>query len=114
MAISKKGVRKIQVSGEDFYWRVRKKISHDEAHNEQLGIPIQHKNGGQLLIAYIGYGRSKDYGRESVISITPSIIKAYILTAIELGWDFTKKDKPISLVNGELTTDTKTAKWIAK
>ncbi|GEM_PF-3894065 len=40
MAISKKGLRKIQVLNKDFYWRVRKKISHDESHNEQLGIPI--------------------------------------------------------------------------
>lgn len=113
MAISKKGLRKIQVSGEDFYWRVRKKISHDEAYNEQLGIPIQHESGGQLLIAYVGYGRSKDYGRESLKSITPSIIKECILTAIDLGWQFDKKEKPISLVNGKLTTDTKSAKWEA-
>jgi len=114
MAISKKGLRKIQVSNENFYWRVRKKISHDEAYNEQLGIPIQHESGGQLLIVYIGYGRSEDYGRESLKSITPSKIKNCILKAIELGWNFSKKEKPISMVNGKLTTDTKTAKWEAK
>ena len=114
MAISKKGLRKIQVAEETFYWKVRKKISHDESHNEQLGIPIQHESGGQLLIAYIGYGRSIDYGRESLESITPCMIKNCILEAIELGWHFDKKEKPISLVNGTLTIDTKTAKWNAK
>jgi len=114
MAISKKGLRKIRVAEETFYWKVRKKISHDEAHNEQLGIPIQHESGRQLLIAYIGYGRSIGYGRESLQSITPSIIKDCILEAIQLGWNFDKKEKPISLVNGQLTIDTKTAKWKAK
>lgn len=111
MAISKKGLRKIRVSNENFYWRVRKKISHDEAHNEQLGIPIQHENAGQLLIAYIGFGRSEDYGREALKSITPSIIRKCILEAIQLGWNYDKKAKPVSLVDGKLTTDTKTAKW---
>ena len=114
MAISKKGLRKIEVLNEDFFWRVRKKISHDEAHNEQLGIPIQHESGGQLLIVYIGFGRSKDYGRESLESITPSIIKDCILKAIELGWKFNEKERPIIMVNGKLTFDTKTAKWEAK
>jgi len=66
------------------------------------------------LIAYIGYGRSEDYGRESLKSITPSIIKDCILNAIKLGWNFDKKEKPIIMINGELTTDTKTARWLAK
>ncbi len=114
MAISKKGLRKIQVSGEEFYWKVRKKISHDEAHNDQLGIPIQHKSEGQLLMVYVGYCRSEDYGREPLKSITPSIIKECIMTAIELGWKYDEKGKPVSLVNGKLTEDTKTAKWRAK
>ena len=113
MAIAKKGVRRIEVAGESFYWRVRKKISHDEAHDDQLGIPIQHDTGGQLLIAYIGYGRSEDYGRNSLKSVTPAIIKDCILKAIDLGWQFDQLGKPVSLIDGKLTTDTKTAKWKA-
>lgn len=104
MAISKKGLRKIRVLNEYFYWRVRKKISHDEAHNEQLGIPIQHESGGQLLIVYVGFGRSQSYGRESLKPITPSIIKGCILKAIKLGWHFDKKESPISMVNGKWQT----------
>jgi hypothetical protein len=82
MAISKKGLRKIQVEGENFYWRVRKKISHDEYHNDQLGIPIQHESEGQLLIAYIGYCRSKDYGKESIESI-PVVARLRLVLGIK-------------------------------
>ena len=109
MAISKKGFRKIDVNGETFFWKVRKKISHDEAHNDQYGVPIQHQSEGQLLIAYVGFCRSEGYGRESVNSVTPSIVKSCILEAIGLGWKFDISGKPISLVNGTLTKDTKTA-----
>lgn len=111
MAISKKGFRKIDVDGETFYWKIRKKISHEEAHNDQYGVPIQHQSEGQLLIAYVGFCRSEGYGRQSVNSVTPSVIKRSILEAIGLGWKFDIPGKPISLVNGTLTVDTLTASW---
>ena len=113
MAISKKGCRKIQVSGETFLWKVRKKVSHDERHNDQLGIPIQHASEGQLLIVYLGYCRSEDYGRESVVSITPTMISESIQEAIKLGWNYKEKGKPVALVNNTLTEDTKTSKYKA-
>lgn len=113
MAISKKGFRKIDVDGEIFYWKIRKKISHEEAHNTQYGVPIQHQSDGQLLIAYVGFCRSRDYGRESVNSVTPSIIKRCIPEAIDLGWKFDIPGKPISLVNATLTEHTKTGGWSA-
>jgi hypothetical protein len=111
--MSTKGFRKINVAGENFYWKVRKRISHEEAHNGQLGIPIQHESKGQLLFVYIGFRRSKDYGMESIQSVTPSIIKNCITEAIKLGWQFKTPGRPISLVNGKLTRDTRTAKWAA-
>ena len=55
MGIPSKGFRKIIVDGNEFVWRVRKKISWNEAHNGSLGIPIQYIDGGQLLIISIGY-----------------------------------------------------------
>jgi hypothetical protein len=97
MAIAKKGLRKINVEGEDFYWRVRKKISHNEAHNNELGIPVQHSSGGQLLLVYLGFCRSYGYGTKSIESVTPSLIKNYILEAIKLGWQFNQNGKPISV-----------------
>ncbi len=113
MAISKKGLRKIQVADETFLWKVRKKVSHEEAHDDQLGIPIYYEKSERLLIVFVGYCRSEYPNRVSIQSITPSIIKSKILEAIELGWDYKAKGKIMSLVNGELITDTRMAKFIA-
>ena len=41
MTLPKKGFRKIVVGGEEFRWKVRKKISWNELHNGTLGIPIK-------------------------------------------------------------------------
>ncbi|BDD03893.1 hypothetical protein [Aureibacter tunicatorum] len=112
MAISKKGFRKINVEGDNFYWKVRKKVSHEEAHDDQYGIPIQHESEGQLLFVFVGFCRSKGYGRESINNITPNLIRLKILEAIELGWKYKKPGNLISFVNRELTSDTKTAKWL--
>ena len=112
MAISKKGLRKITVDGEVFYWRIRKKISHDEKHNDQYGIPVFHENGGQLIFIFPGFCRSRGYGRKSFQSVTPAIIRQQIERAIKSGWNFRMPGKPISLVKDQLSTDTKTSKWI--
>ena len=109
MAISKKGLRKIEVDGEEFYWKVRKKISHNEAHDEELGIPIQHKSDGQLLIACIGFCRSDYPWTEHLTSIKPSLIRTCILKAIELGWKYDQKGKPIKLILEEFTNDKSTS-----
>ncbi len=110
MAISKKGFRKIVVNEETFYWKVRKKISHDEYHDDQCAIPIQHESEGQLLFVFLGFCRSEGYGRKSIQSITPKLISEKISEAINLGWKYTVVGNPISCVNGELITDTKWAK----
>jgi len=111
LAIAKKGSRKITVQGETFLWRVRKKTSHEEWHDDQYGIPIQHESNGQLLIAYVGYCRSDYPNRESVQSITPAMIENCITEAINLGWKYSFPGKPISLLEGKLQSDTRTAKW---
>ena len=111
MALSKKGTRKIEVKGETFLWRVRRKISHSEQHNDQVGIPVQHDSGGQLLIIFAGYSRSVGYGRDSLEKVTPSMIRDFILEAIDLGWKFHEENSPIALVEGKLLKDTKTPKY---
>lgn len=58
MGISRKGFRKITIDENQFLWKIRKNISHNERHNVPLGIPIQHIDGGQLLIVNLGYSRS--------------------------------------------------------
>ncbi len=110
MALARKGLRTIQVDGESFVWRVRKKTSHEERHDSQLGIPIQHVSGGRLLVAYVGYSRSRShgyYGTYSIKHITPLIIESAILNAIKLGWCYTDPGKPVSVFGGELVEDTR-------
>lgn len=98
MAIAKKGLRKIIVDDDIFYWKIRKKISHNEKHDIEYEIPVQHENDGQILLINIGFCRSESYGRESM-EITPSLIKSKIAEAIELGWKYHKQGKPIKLIN---------------
>ncbi|NML69745.1 hypothetical protein HHL23_08045 [Chryseobacterium sp. RP-3-3] len=101
MALAKKGLRKIVIDDQVFYWKIRKIVSHNEKHNEDYGIPVQHGSEGQLLLIYTGFCRSIDYGRESM-TITPKLIKSKIMEAIDLGWKFEQPGKTIKLVNGEL------------
>jgi len=111
MAISKKGFRKIEIDGQKFFWKVRKKISHEEWHDDQYAIPIQHESEGQLLLAYVGYCRSGYPERDSFESITPKIIRECIIDAVKLGWQYNYPGKPISLLDGKLSNDTRRAKW---
>ena len=96
MALPKKGFRKITVDNNQFLWRVRKKVTWNEKHNTPLGIPIQHIDGGQLLIAIIGYARS-GYGEYLMQEITPSLIEKCIRKAIEKGWNFKEEGKKFEL-----------------
>ncbi len=114
MAISLKGMRKITVSGEVFHWKIRRKISHDEAHNDQYAIPVQHISGGQVLFVYVGFTRAYGgYQNNSPESVTPSMISPLIEKAILLGWNYKQEGNAISLIGNILTSDTKTAKWNA-
>lgn len=117
MTLARKGLRTIEVAGEKFVWRIRKKVSHEEKHGAPLDIPIQHVLGGQLLIAHIGYARS-GYGASGVAGtgppkITPATIKDCIARAIRLGWQYKSNGKPVSIVNDTLTEQTLAAKWLA-
>jgi len=98
MAVAKKGLRKINMNGENFHWKIRKKISHNEAHNSEYKIPIQHEMGGQILLIQVGFCRSHGYDSDPILSVTPSLIKEKILEAINLGWQFNLKGKPIHLL----------------
>ncbi|MCT2406914.1 hypothetical protein NZD88_05025 [Chryseobacterium antibioticum] len=60
MALAKKGLRKIVIDDQVFYWKIRKIVSHNEKHNEYYGIPVQHESEGQLLLIYTGFCRSID------------------------------------------------------
>ncbi|REC63380.1 hypothetical protein DRF65_04590 [Chryseobacterium pennae] len=97
MAIAKKGLRKIIVIDEVFYWKIRKKISHNERHDVEYEISVQHESEGQILLINVGFCRSEPYGRESM-EITPSLIESNITEAIELGWEYNKQGKAITLM----------------
>jgi hypothetical protein len=87
MALPKKGFRTIVVDGNQFLWKIRKKVSWNEIHNSPLSIPIQHVNGGQLLMVFIGYSRSY-FESNNEFPITPSIIEKCIKKGIESGWSY--------------------------
>ena len=112
MAISLKGMRKITVNGEVFLWKIRKKVSHEEDHNTQIPIPVQHISGGQVLFVFVGFTRAYGgYINNSPKSVTPKMIEPLIREGIQLGWKYNEPGNPIALVNGVLETDTRTAKW---
>ena len=90
MAIPKKGFRKVIVDDNEFLWKVRKKVSWNEIHDGQLGVPIQNVKGGQLLILTIGYSRSY-FIENNEFEITPSIIEICIREAIIDGWSHKTK-----------------------
>ena len=92
MAIPKKGFRKITIDENQFLWKVRKKISWNEIHNTPLGIPVQHINGGQLLIINLGYSRSY-FDKNNEFSMTPSIIEKCIRRGIARGWNYDKNER---------------------
>ena len=99
-------------------WKVRKKVSHEEKHEAQLAIPIQHIAGGQLFIAYIDYSRSgyEAYGiveTGKLKKITPAIIEYCIVKALNLGWQYASPGKPVSILDGKLEKDTLLARWWA-
>lgn len=106
MSVSLKGFRKIHVEGENFLWKVRRKISPGERHNSLLPIPIMHADGGPIFFAYLPYSRS-GYGEYSLQAITPAMIKKCILNAIDNGWQFKVPGPAVTLRRGVLTTDTK-------
>lgn len=91
MALPKKGLRKIIVNGEQFVWKVRKKATHSEEHNQPLSIPIQYIDGdgegGQLLLATIPYARA-GYGTYRLREITPALIEKCIKRGIQSGWQY--------------------------
>ncbi|WP_343748645.1 hypothetical protein [Fluviicola sp.] len=107
MAVSLKGMRKITVNGEVFLWKIRRKISHNEAHNDDYAIPVQHHSGGQLLFVSVGFTRSYGYQNDSPESVTPSMIRPLIEQAISLGWKYDKPGNAICLKTDSLSTDTK-------
>ena len=95
MSFPKKGTRTIVVDNNTFLWKVKKRSSHSEKHNVQYEIPIQHVLGGQLLLASVGYCRSKGYHESEVFAITPLLIERCIRYAQADGWHFHEKLPPL-------------------
>lgn len=101
MALAKKGFRKIMVDETEFLWKVRKKVSWNEIHNGQLGIPIQHLNGGQLLVITVGFSRSY-FEMNNEFPITPHLIERCIKKAITEGWKYSAAGQTFELDCSEL------------
>lgn len=95
MAISKKGLRKIEVNGEIFFWKIKKKVSWDEKHCALISIPIFHESEGQLLSITLGFTRG--YFKPNEFLITPKMISNSIVKALDVGWKFKEQGKPFEL-----------------
>lgn len=96
MAIPQKGSRKIVVDGNEFIWKIKKYPSHNERHDVDYRIPIQHVEGGQLLLVPLGYCRFWEYNGSHFFPITPSIIEKCIKLAIKDGWKYLEKLPPLT------------------
>lgn len=97
MAIAKKGSRKIVVDGNEFIWKVRKYVNHNEHHGVDYCIPVQSVDG-QILLITTGYNRSgSDYSANHQFPITPSIIQKCIRYAISKGWQYKEKRPPFEI-----------------
>ncbi len=94
MAFPKKGTRTIIVDTHIFLWKIKKCPSHNEKHDIQYEIPIQHILGGQVFLASVGYCRSVGYHQNETFAITPALIEKCIRYAQSQGWDFLKKLPP--------------------
>ncbi|MGH1520379.1 hypothetical protein [Chryseobacterium sp. JK1] len=101
MAIAKKGLRKTVVKNEVFYWKIRRKISHNEQHDSDYKIPIRYESEGRFLLISVGFCRSISYGREPM-QITPQLIQSKISEAIDLGWVYNEPGAAVQLIHGKL------------
>ena len=110
MAFPKKSRRKIVVDGEQFYWVLRDRASHNERHDVPYLLPIQHHLGGQLLLADIGYCRS-GYDDDPIPVVTPGIIERLIRSAIAQGWDYANTNAPLTLDCRELIAESD-LRWV--
>jgi hypothetical protein len=106
MTFPQKSRRQIVIDGETFYWSVRHRVSHEERHNTPHLIPIQHCNGGSLLLADVGYCRS-GYADNPTPAITPSRIERCVRDAIQAGWDYSADQGLFFLSNRISPTSTR-------
>ena len=66
------------------------------------------------LFVVVGFTRVYGgYYNESPESVPPKMIRPLIEKAIQLGWKYKEPGNAISLLNGTLEKDSKTAKWSA-
>ncbi len=87
-------MRKITVNGEVFLWKIRKKMSHEEKHNDQYPIPVQHISGGQVLFVFVGFTRANPgYSNESPESITPRYDPAFDRESHSFGMEIRRTRK---------------------
>ncbi|MDJ1494774.1 hypothetical protein QNI19_17680 [Cytophagaceae bacterium DM2B3-1] len=103
MTLPKKGFRTLTINGEHFVWRVRKRISVLEEIGGPLIVPVQYMKGGQLLLINTGYKRLQSIGNPNLIKeIKPSLIEKCIRKAINEGWRYGQKGKPMEISAEEL------------
>lgn len=100
MALPKKGNRKITIDGEVFIWKIRKRPTYNEVLGVSYAIPIQHIDGGQILLANMGYCRgynAKNGFTVNEFPVTPSMIEECIRKGIECGWKYKETSTPLEL-----------------
>lgn len=97
--MSATGYRKINVLGENFLWKVRKRTTHP--YDDELEVPIKHVSGGQLLIVLLRLSHQGLYGISDT-EITSVMVRDCIMKAVDKGWEFRRAGAPVFLDNGRL------------
>jgi hypothetical protein len=88
MSIPKKGSRKIVVHGKEYLWLIRSKPTYSqECEGGSLTCAVELiQNEKSTLNIVFPFQRPDSLMSNEVFSITPNVIKACILKAIDQGW----------------------------
>jgi hypothetical protein len=99
MAITKRGSRRIVVSGAHYRWTVRRKPSYGQALAESaltFAVELDAVNGS-VLVVNTGTARPDNWLKAASSVVTPKVVELAIRAALSQGWRPDIKGKPIYL-----------------
>jgi hypothetical protein len=88
MALIKKGTRGINVDGEEYRWRIRKKPTYDQgAFATAMTFAVEHSDAeGSTLIVTTTVPRPDNWLLKRSASVTPARVADAIRQALRCGW----------------------------
>jgi hypothetical protein len=98
MTIPKRGSRRIEVDGEAFLWRVRKRPTADQRSGRTpLLIAIASEQGGPALIVRCLFSHPSNEVALHAEAVTPAQVAAYVREGKRAGWAPTKPGRAFEL-----------------